>query len=63
MYDSYNCFNLFIFPKGVTLMDINEEHGHDVATSLKNEYGSEKVVFFKGNVTNSSEFEGIAYCI
>ncbi|KAK9708314.1 short chain dehydrogenase [Popillia japonica] len=44
--------------RGVTLMDINEEHGHDVATSLKNEYGSEKVVFFKGNVTNSSEFEG-----
>lgn len=39
-------------------MDINEVTGKEVVTLLKKEYGPEKVIYIKGDVTNASEFEG-----
>ncbi|KAI4471359.1 15-hydroxyprostaglandin dehydrogenase [nad(+)] [Holotrichia oblita] len=42
---------------GVTLMDINEEIGQEIEASLKKEYGPEKTIFVKGDVTNASQFE------
>ncbi|KAI4471373.1 15-hydroxyprostaglandin dehydrogenase [nad(+)] [Holotrichia oblita] len=50
-------FNLFMLSKGVTLMDINEEIGQEIEASLKKEYGPEKTIFVKGDVTNALQFE------
>ncbi|GJQ77763.1 hypothetical protein Trydic_g16028 [Trypoxylus dichotomus] len=43
--------------RGITLMDLNDEVGKEQVRVLEEEYGRNKVIFFKGDVTNATELE------
>ncbi|KAF5294913.1 hypothetical protein FQR65_LT10625 [Abscondita terminalis] len=45
--------------KGVTIADINQEIGEQVAQNLINKYGTGKVIFVKVNVTLRNEFQEV----
>ncbi|GJQ77765.1 hypothetical protein Trydic_g16030 [Trypoxylus dichotomus] len=44
--------------RGITLMDLNDEVRKEQVRVLEEEYGRNKVIFCKGDVTNATEFEG-----
>lgn len=47
--------------QGVTIVDLNESNGQTAVKELTEEFGPNRVIFVKTDVTKQDQFEGIYY--
>lgn len=53
----------FISIQAVTLAEVNKENGHNALKQLQDEFGSDRAIFVKTDVTDKGQFEGKIYII